>query len=169
MQVEVLQPVFCHRAIDLTGQRIPDASRVAVVPQRPVDRLPDCPLATGAAIRSDSKFVEVLHANRRTHVAVGSPRVGPLHLQPVVLGEVRVGVLVHVDDLVVVEIHWIRTPSPGTAVDVGIEDLHGERLPASCRATRQDARPSFGDHPKFFLEVGDQFVVDCVPVGADVH
>ena len=169
MQIEVLQPVVCHRGIDFTGQRIPDTSRVAVIAQRSVDRLPDCPLAAGAAIRSDGQFVEVLHANRRTYVAVGSPRVGSLYPQPVVLGEVRVGVLVHVDDLVVVEIHWIRTPSPGAAVDVGIEDLHGESLPASCRATRQDARPGFGDHPKLFLEVGDQFVVDCVPVGADVH
>ena len=66
------------------------------------------------------------------------------------------------------EVDGIGAGGPGAVVEVGVEDLRGEGLPAAGAAAVGGAGPALADAAELLFDGGDEFFVDGGAVGAYV-
>ena len=132
------------------------------------DGLPDVPLLGGAAVGAEDVFVGEFAAGGGDDGAVRLAVGGDGDLAEVALADEGVGVVVEVDVLVGVEVDGVGAGGLGAVVEVGIEDLRGERFPSAGGTAEGGARPALADAAILLLDGGDQLVVDGGAVGADV-
>src|SRR4051812_41515583 len=101
---------------------------------------------------ADGELEPVLLRHRRLYVAVRAASRRSIDFRPALVEPVGVRVGVHVDDLVVAEVHATREKRPHAAVVVGIEDLMREQNPAACRTAGEQSCPRFTLHtePSFY-------------------
>ena len=66
------------------------------------------------------------------------------------------------------EVDRVGAGRPAAVVLVGVEHLHGERLPAARRAAVHEARPALAEAAEPLLDLGDELVRDRIAVRAEV-
>jgi hypothetical protein len=167
-EVIVLVPVGGDIVIDDAGVLIPDFGGVAIGADGAEDGLPDVPLLARAAVGTKDEFPAIGAfgggedlARRRAHLGLEDAAEGTA-------GPVGVFVFVDVDHLIGVEVHGVGTGAPGPVEIIRIEDLRGERFPATGRAAVEGTGPALADAAELLFDGGDEFAIDGFAVGADV-
>jgi hypothetical protein len=159
-KVVVVVPVGEDFFVDGSGERVDDLGGIAIFTGGWEDCLPDIPLLGGAAVCAEDEFEGVFISGEADDGAVGFAIGGDWNFAEVAFAQEGVWVVIEVDVLVGVEVDGVRTGDEGAVVEVGIEDLGSEGFPPTCWSAEGGARPSLSDAAIFFLQNGDEFVVD---------
>ena len=165
----MLLPVRRHLVVDLAGPLVEDRLRVAVVAHRRVDRLPDVPLPPRAALLTQHQLEAVHRLDRGADVPEVVAVAGARDPPPRPLGEEGVLVVVDVDDGVLAEVDRVGAGREAAVVEVGIQHLDAERLPAPGRAAVHEPRPALPEAAELLLDERNQLLVDRVAVGPEVR
>src|ERR1700677_3799520 len=136
LQILVLAPVLGYVVVDLPGHLVKDGLGICILPDWPVDGLPDVELFAAAAIISERQFVaiDLLRGDKSVALVVAHGGLcyscvcsfdeeGVLAELAVRIVEINVGVGMEVDG--------VGAGGESSIVVIGVEDLHGERLPAA--------------------------------------
>ena len=167
-KIVILSPVISHVRVDLARPFVPDTFRISVGPDGAVDGLPDIPLVPGSRVRAEHELAEVDLFEGRPDLPETVSDSGARCALPGALREIGVPVVVDIDHGIGSKVDGVGAGGETAVELIRIENLHGQRFPATCGTAIGKASPSGADRAELLFHKGNQLVHDGITVGPEV-